>query len=276
MLCLVLMLMAIYLTPESLGRSPVGLHSIPSSLRHERVLSELLEHLLNIRHYWAAVNILRACFSLSHVDCKAMWTSIESFVDDSSSDDDEPALLFRLGVLQTFMEGLLCCDLRDSSEARRPWPSWEELMDKFHILRKSLELHCGADTWTTSQTCLRHRILNIDREVRDRSYQSRRSSDKDRKDYKKLLELRMCAETNADRRVLEGILWRIDILGSEKGHESIRRPRGTFSVPFGIYSRYHALPRGMVDVVQHEKMHSSVMFKRDDPGKRLHTSRTRY
>jgi hypothetical protein len=270
------MLMAIYLTPEWLGRSPVALHSISPSLRHERVLYELLEHLLDKRHYWAAVNILRACFSLSDVDCKAIWTSIESFVDDSSSDDDEPALLFRLGVLQTFMEGLLYCDFRGPSEARRPWPSWEELMDKFHVLRRSLELHCGADTLTTSQTCLRHHILNIDREVQDRSNQSQRSSDKDRNDGKKLSELKKCAEKNADRRVMEGILWRIDILVSEKDPEAILRPRGTFGVPFGIYSRYHALPRGMIDVVEHERMHSSVMFQRDDPGKRWYTKRTRY
>lgn len=87
--------------------------SLPPKLQRESNLHLFVALLIGRQRFWAAANVMMTCFRLANVDCAALWKSTEGFLTGRSGGSDEPTAYFRLVLLQTFMEGLLCVGIAE-------------------------------------------------------------------------------------------------------------------------------------------------------------------
>jgi hypothetical protein len=186
---------------------------------------------------------MKALFHQDDVDCEGMWYAIESFVTRKSCEDDEPAIFSRLAILETFMEGLLFWGLENvMSLDKCSLPSWKQCLANVDDLRILLEQKSGSDAWLTSLAHCRLQLLKIDKDVYGQS------TKRARYDYignsiNILSQVQAQSENAGNNRTLEGALWRLRVLRAGEDPESISCPNVEIAVPFGLYSRYHALAR---------------------------------
>jgi hypothetical protein len=238
---------------------------LPTVSQRKDSLFDFLGYLLHVRHYWAAANVVSVLFHLDHVDCEGVWHLIRPFLQERSSSDDEPAILSRLSILQTFMEGVLDWGLENVMDLDNcSIPSWRQCLVSIDDLRELLERSSGTEAWQTSHAYRRLQILNLDKEIYGRSTH-RQQRNEDDSIFNLLSEVEAQADHARDNRVLEGILWRSKVLLENKDPESIDRPNDTVAVPFRMYSRYHALTHMIPEASKYpDSLPSPVRSQQDD------------
>lgn len=227
------------------GPPAVNRSTLSSTLQTDGALYNFLTYLLQKQNYWPAAHVMTACFQLSDADCARIWRSAAGFLQGGSGGDDEPTACFRMTVLQTFMEGLLCLSFGKPATHtlmnQGALPSWNKLLAERERLVALLRTVSKADVWTNSRCHLRCRILDLDKQMFDRN--TRYSRQEESGDRAELLRLETDARQNHDYRLLDCIRWRKEVLMERKDPKAISSVAWYLAMPFDIYTRRYELVR---------------------------------
>jgi len=172
---------------------------------------------------------MMTCFRLANIDCAALWKSTEAFLTGRSGGSEEPTACFRLMLLQTFMEGLLCVGIAE-------FPSgpivWNNLRREHDNLRPLLSRRLAEqNTWENSRSYWRGKLIDFDKATSDAGPGSYRGPPQ-------LLQLaQRHATTHGDRYLADAVRWRIDVMARRVHATTATYLDGALLLPFGAYSK---------------------------------------
>lgn len=206
----------------------------------DTALYTAVRHFIDVQHFWAAENVLAACFRESSfeygISQVTIWNSIASFVSRPHATYTEQCFWGAVGLLQTYCEGLLSWNDFSSIKA----PEWGQAITLLQELSQFTHTYCEDPLiWSKSRSYRRQELLELDLKLLvDNEYENHPAPDRYSQDLHKLL--RSCVQ-HKDWNLQSAVRWRMLILVDKQIPEQFLWSSGCVpgcDVPLDIYREY--------------------------------------
>ena len=201
------------------------------------LLLHFVDHSLGVGRYWQAEKVLevylREIFERGGADVPYYgMQDVAELVQDFAMQkdlDDEQELWAKIGILQTFCEGVLNrCSLLDGVSEQLPW-SFPSLTSTLQELMNQALLRDKSGQWPRSRASIRQKLIELDRD-----FMAHPGYEDDAPRQETLLQLLEVANANQDSTMVSLINERRRLLG--KGQEP-PAAMGLPCVPYQVYAK---------------------------------------